>query len=146
MIPQFDSQGFLPQGLHDTSIQEIRSALGFTPQRSRLIDGLDRFVHVWNESGFVDYAVIDGSFVTSKPEPGDIDMLLIPIDGAFLSVNFMDLSLSYADDRDFTKAEFGCEAFVVYGGGGDNLREWIRFFSHDRQGNVRGLLRLEFPL
>ena len=144
MIPQFDRQGFLPQGLHDTSIQEIRSVLGFTSHRNRLIDGLDRFVHIWNASGFVDYAVIDGSFVTSKPEPGDIDMLIIPIDGAFHSVNFMDLSISYADDRDFTKAEFGCEAFVVYWE--ENLKEWIDFFSHDRQGNVRGLLRLEFPL
>lgn len=144
MIPQFDNRGFLPQGLHDTSIQEIRSALGFTPHRSRLIDGLDRFVHIWNASGFVDYAVIDGSFVTSKPEPGDIDMLLIPIDGAIESDGFVALSLSYSQDRFFTKNEFGCEAFVVYGE--ENLDYWIRFFSHDRQGNVRGLLRLEFPL
>lgn len=144
MIPQFDSQGFLPQGFHDTTIQEIRSALGFTPHRNRLIDGLDRFVHIWNESGFVDYAVIDGSFVTSKPEPGDIDMLLIPIDGAFLSVNFMDLLLSHSYDYAFTRNEFGCEAFVVFGS--EEIEDGLDFFSRDRHGNVRGLLRLEFPV
>lgn len=144
MIPQFDSQGFLPQGLHDTSIQEIRSAFGFTPHRNRLIDGLDRFVHIWNESGFVDYAVIDGSFVTSKPEPGDIDMLLIPIDGAIESDGFGDLLLSHSYDYAFTRNEFGCEAFVVFGE--DEIEDGLNFFSGDRQGNVRGLLRLEFPV
>ena len=144
MIPQFDRQGFLPQGLHDTSIREIRSVLGFTPQRDRLIDGLDRFVHIWNESGFVDYAVIDGSFVTSKPEPGDIDMLLIPTDMAFESDSFGDLLLYYSYDEAFTKNEFGCHAFVVFGK--EEIEDGLGFFSRDRQGNVRGLLRLEFPL
>lgn len=144
MIPQFDSQGFLPQGFHDTSIHEIRSVLGFTPYRNRLIDGLDRFVHIWNASGFVDYAVIDGSFVTSKPDPGDIDMLLIPIDGAIESDGFGALSLSHSYDYAFTRNEFGCETFVVFGE--DEIEDGLKFFSGDRQGNVRGLLRLEFPL
>lgn len=144
MIPQIDSQGFLPQGLHDTSIQEIRSVLGFNPHRNSLIDGLDNFVHIWNASGFVDYAVIDGSFVTSKPEPGDIDMLLIPTDGAIESNNFGDLLQSCSYDYKFTKKEFGCHAFVVFGR--EQIEDWIGYFSIDKQGNVRGLLRLEFPL
>lgn len=144
MIPQFDRQGFLPQGLHDTSIQEIRSVFGFTSHRNRLIDGLDRFVHIWNASGFVDYAVIDGSFVTSKPEPGDIDMLIIPIDGAVESNSFGDLLLHYSYNYAFTKAEFGCEAFMVFGR--EEVEDGLDFFSRDRQGNARGLLRLEFPL
>ena len=144
MIPQFDRQGFLPQGLHDTSIQEIRSVLGFTPQRDRLIEGLDRFAHIWNASRFVDYAVIDGSFVTSKPEPGDIDMLIIPIDGAIESNSFGDLLLSHSYDHAFTKTEFGCEAFMVFGR--EEVEYGLDFFSRDRQGNARGLLRLEFPL
>lgn len=144
MIPQFDGQGFLPQGLHDTSIQEIRSVLGFTQHRNRLIDGLDRFVHIWNASGFVDYAVIDGSFVTSKPEPGDIDMLIIPIDGAIESNSFGDLLLHYSYNYAFTKTEFGCEAFMVFGS--EEIEDGLDFFSRDRQGNARGLLRLEFPL
>lgn len=144
MIPRFDSQGFLPQGLHYTSIQEIRSVLGFTPHRSRLIDGLDRFIHIWNASGFIDYAIVDGSFVTSKPEPGDVDMLLIPLAGAFESDNFGDLLQYYSYDDAFTKNEFGCEAFVVFGR--EEIEDGLSFFSRDRQGNVRGLLRLEFPI
>ena len=144
MIPEFDRDGLLPLGLHSASLGEIRAALGFTERRRRLIDGLERFVRVWDESGFLEYCVIDGSFATSKPEPGDIDALLIPKPESLFSPGFSDLAMTHSYDREFTKSEFGCEAFFTTGEG--DLDEWMDFFATDRLGRRRGLIRLEFPI
>lgn len=144
MIPAFDQRGLLPPGLHDTSISEIRSTLGFTARRDGLVDGLERYIHVWDSSKSLDHLIIDGSFVTSKPEPCDIDMILVPHRRALFSSTFGDLAKALCYDRPFTKAEFGCEAFVVASSA--DLDAWLNFFKCDRQGNVRGLLQLRFPL
>ena len=144
MIPEFDSSGLLPPGLHNASFGEIRAVLGFTKRRKRLIDGLERFVRVWNESGFLEYCVIDGSFATSKPEPGDIDALLIPKPESLYSRGFSYLAMTHSYDREFTKSEFDCEAFFTTGEG--DLEEWMDFFATDRRGRRRGLIKLEFPI
>ena len=146
MIPTFDERGSLPLGLHESTISEIRAVLGFTERRRRLIDGLERFVRIWSESGFLEYSVIDGSFATAKPEPGDIDMLLVLNVDALSSrpADFRYLAVSHSYDRDFTKREFGCEAFIVTGQ--DDLDGWLDFFGTDRMGRRRGLIRLEFPI
>ena len=134
----------MPLGLHDTSLEEVRTVLGFTPRRNELIDGLEEYVRIWDRHEFLDYLVIDGSFATSKPDPGDIDLLLVANLSADSSGTFGDLLKSYCYDRHFTQMEFGCEAFVVFGS--DELQDWLDFFGHDRQGNVRGLLQMRFPL
>ena len=146
MIPTFDEHGSLPLGLHEATISEIRAVLGFTEGRKRLIDGLERFVRIWSDSGFLEYSVIDGSFATDKPEPGDIDMLLVPKDETLSSrpADFSYLAASHSYDRDFTKREFGCEAFVMVGQ--YDLDDWLDFFGADRRGRRRGLIRLEFPI
>ena len=144
MIPEFDSRGLLPLGLHGASISEIRAVLGFTERRRSLIDGLERFVQVWDESGFLEYCVIDGSFATFKPEPGDIDMLLVPKPESLFSPEFPYLAMTHSYDREFTKSEFGCEAFFTTGA--DDLANWMDFFATDRLGNRRGLIKLEFPI
>ena len=146
MIPTFDERGLLPLGLHEATISEIRASLGVTERRERLIDGLERFVRIWSDSGFLEYSVIDGSFATDKPEPGDIDMLLV-LNVETLSsrqADFRYLAASHGYDRDFTKREFGCEAFIV--ASQNALDDWLDFFGADRQGRRRGLIRLEFPI
>ena len=146
MIPTFDEHGSLPLGLHEATISEIRASLGFTERRERLIDGLERFVRIWSDSGFLEYSVIDGSFATDKPEPGDIDMLLVPKVEALSSLpaDFRYLAASHSYDRSFTKREFGCEAFIA--AGQNNVEGWLNFFGADRRGRRRGLIRLEFPI
>ena len=140
MIPSFDDWGMLPEGLYDTSLSEIRTALGFTDRRNSLIAGLEQYISIWDSSGFIDYYIIDGSFVTAKPEPGDIDLILVPQKKALTLSAFGELALRLSYDRSYTKTAFGCEAFFVSSSA--DLNEWLEFFRHDRQGNVRGVLKV----
>ena len=146
MIPHFDEYGLLPIGLHDTSLLGIRSVLGFTPRRNELIDGLEEFLNIWDDSGFLDYSIIDGSFVTSKPQPGDIDLILVLKEDATFSVGLKDLLRTHSYDVLYTQSRFGCHAFPAANQA--HLAEWIDFFKHEKstEGRERGLLRLGFSL
>lgn len=70
---RFNRYGVLPPGIHRMAWEEMDRFLAFTQQRRRLIDdGLKPFLR--SLRGFpIDDIYIDGSFVTGKPAPGDID-------------------------------------------------------------------------
>lgn len=73
MIPDFRDDGYLPDGLHLTSEADVTFRFGSsTPRRRRLILRLRR----WLELARISRArrfLVDGSFVTDKKEPHDID-------------------------------------------------------------------------
>jgi len=72
MIPEFDSNGNLPVGIHWTTWQEFANRFGKTVHRQRLLKGLRMAVDVLAIAGCRTFYV-DGSFVTSKQIPGDFD-------------------------------------------------------------------------
>ena len=76
-IPALDPNGMLPAGVHGTTLPDIELAFGLqTPRRVDLFEKLGRFVGV--AQGFALFAAlyVDGSFVTDKPDPRDIDAVL----------------------------------------------------------------------
>ena len=79
-IPGFDDAGFLPSGVHDCTLDEVRQALGVfqtTDRRPKLYDKLQALVQQAWATGLVAEIIIDGSFVTAKPDPNDIDLILV---------------------------------------------------------------------
>lgn len=72
MIPPLE-RGLLPAGIWDCTLAEIAEAFADTPVRAALFDRLCRFL---GDTAGLPHApiFIDGSFVTDKPEPGDIDL------------------------------------------------------------------------
>ena len=136
----------LPRGLYDASLQEIRRTLGFNDRRKALIDGLEQYLCLWDRHQVLESAIVDGSFVTDKAEPGDIDLLVVPKPEALYTQTFVDLVGQFCLDRNETKETFGCEAFAVAGSDSKNYRDWLEFFSEGRKGGVRGLLRVRLPL
>jgi hypothetical protein len=80
MIPAFRPDGYLPEGLHSTSEAEVTFRFGSTtPRRRRLILRLRRWLVLARDVG-ARRLLIDGSFVTAKREPDDIDaVILLPV-------------------------------------------------------------------
>jgi hypothetical protein len=75
-IPQLDSRGLLPAGIHDCDLQEIRSVFAWNPhRRSLLTDFLNCFQNKIRPL-FPDPVIFDGSYVTDKDTPDDIDIVL----------------------------------------------------------------------
>lgn len=79
-IPQLDDDGFLPIGVHEATIDEIREQFGSfqrTDRRQNLFRQFDEFIGEVRLSNLIDSVIVDGSFVTAKDEPSDIDLILV---------------------------------------------------------------------
>lgn len=78
MIPALQD-GVLPPGIHDCTMEEVQQVFGQfrrSDRRPQLTEKLRRFVADAQLSGIVSALIIDGSYVTAKAEPNDIDLLL----------------------------------------------------------------------
>lgn len=72
-IPEWNEYGLLPEGIHDCAIEDIQLRLGFNEHRQRLLEGLDGAIQWLKTMPPIECLIIDGSFVTDKERPGDID-------------------------------------------------------------------------
>jgi len=79
-IPELDANGFLPIGIHEAALEEVRERFGrfqTTDRRPALFTKLSVFLAEVRASGLVEAVIVDGSFVTAKDEPSDIDLILV---------------------------------------------------------------------
>jgi hypothetical protein len=79
-IPELNEDGFLPEGIHEASLEEVRERFGRfqrTDRRLDLFSKLSLFLAEVRASGLVEAIIVDGSFVTEKDEPSDIDLILV---------------------------------------------------------------------
>jgi hypothetical protein len=79
MVPAFRSDGWLPEGHHQATWSEIRELFGGPPESVRgiLVVRLLEWIDELKESGLGGFLILDGSFISSKQEPGDIDCILV---------------------------------------------------------------------
>ena len=78
MLPPFDESGNLPGGIHPASIEEIVSRFGHgSPEREVEVRELLQLV-AWARGHGVRRLIVNGSFVTDKREPNDVDVVLLP--------------------------------------------------------------------
>lgn len=78
MIPELQD-GVLPEGIHLCTLEEVKEAFGRflrSDRRPQLTERLTRYIQDARNSGVVSAILIDGSYVTSKEEPGDIDLIV----------------------------------------------------------------------
>ena len=138
MIPVL-ADGRLPPGEWAASWQEVETSFGGTPWRRLLLGGCRRALGSLRAAG-CRRVWIDGSFVTAKVHPGDIDGCYDPIgvDPSLLHRALRDLS----PGRPAQKAEFACEFFpnVIEAGSGTFF---VEFFQRDRDGRPKGIVVID---
>ncbi len=132
-IPKFRADDYLPEGLHPASESEIIFRFGSpTKQRRRLTLRLRRWIELTRLVGGL-RMMIDGSFVTAKAEPHDIDsVILLPFDfqnqidkGMEPALELEDMILTRRPEEIFA-AEDETDWY-----------EWIEFFSRTREADGR---------
>src|SRR2546421_12011148 len=111
-LPQFASTGDLPEGLHRAALDEVVARFGTGSERRQ--DVAARLLRVYQAARAtrrLDHFVIFGSFVTSKPDPNDVDIILIMRD---------DFDLSSCDEEERrlfnhieAEREFGASVFWI---------------------------------
>jgi hypothetical protein len=75
-LPAFTERGILPEGIHHCTLDEAQQLLCANDTRETIWNGLMGFM-VWaTQYPAPDAFLLDGSFVTDKPLPGDIDVVV----------------------------------------------------------------------
>lgn len=141
MIPDFDiATGYLPTGEHVATWQELVSRYGYTPWRQQLLDGLLKALRLLRFAG-CQRAWIDGSFVTSKEEPGDFDACWDSDGVDFDQVD--DRLLTFDKGRATQKAAFLGELFIADLDADPHGTLFREFFQMDRDGLRKGIVVIE---
>ena len=142
MIPAFDEEGYLPEGIHEADWGELAEALSFNPWRGRLLEGLRAGLLALREAGCT-RAYIDGSFVTSKTVPGDYDVCY---ETAGMTRSRLDPALqSFANERAAQKAKFFGEFFPAHLSATSAPRPvYLEFFQRVKYSNrKKGVIALD---
>lgn len=99
-LPEFDSCGGLPEGVHRASLDDVLARFGQgTLQRQLVTDRLTLIYELAHRTGKLERFVIFGSYITAKPEPNDVNILLVMRD-------------------DFTEQDYNPDVFPMF----DHLR------------------------
>ncbi|HLG18094.1 MAG TPA: hypothetical protein VJH03_26870 [Blastocatellia bacterium] len=78
MIPELED-GVLPEGIYSCTVDEVEQVFGRfsrSDRRPPLTEKLRQYIFDARLAGIASALVIDGSYITAKQEPGDIDMVL----------------------------------------------------------------------
>jgi hypothetical protein len=77
MIPPLNDDGYLPPGIHPATLEEIAARFGQESElRQVQMESLHWLVDLARRAG-VQRIVVNGSFVTDKLEPNDVDCVLL---------------------------------------------------------------------
>ena len=111
-LPTFNDEGDLPEGLHCATLDEVLQRFGAsTLRRRRVYQRLVEIHRVAKATAYLDRFIVFGSFVTSKADPNDVDILLVMRDDFELSACSGETrKLFYHDEAE---AEFGASIFWI---------------------------------
>lgn len=86
---------------------------------------------------------IDGSFVTYKPDPRDIDLVCVfsEADARALRPEERKL-LKRLLTPSIIKVDYGCHVFPMLRGDRDRYDYWVNMFGHNRSGVSKGMFRI----
>lgn len=140
MIPEFNAYGLLPEGIHPATLEEVQERFGGNERRDELLTGLVEALRLLRAAG-CRRVYINGSFVTSKEQPNDIDACwdIEGVDADALDPVFFE----FEDGRAAQKARFGAEFFPAQVPEGITGRAFLDFFQVDKQtGEPKGIVEI----
>lgn len=140
--PAFDNYGDLPVGIHQATLAETIQHFGAgSPQRERIGQQLERIFKLANSTGKVARFIVFGSFVTVKPDPGDIDIFLLMMDT--FDVGQVDGEAALIFDHQKAQSILGASVFWIrklaaIGGEQEAMKHW----QVKRDNTLRGIVEV----
>lgn len=139
-IPAFRNDGYLPTGLYLASEAEVLFRFGTASRRRRsLALRLRRWLDLVRQVG-ARRLLVDGSFVTAKHDPNDIDAVVL------LSTDFeLQIEKGFEPALEVEEMLFTRQPEELFAAEDEvDWNEWIEFFSRTREadGRRKGLVEV----
>ncbi len=151
MIPELQD-GVLPEGLHLCTLEEVKAAFGQfrrSDRRPQLTERLTLYIQDARNSSVVSAIVIDGSYVTTKEEPGDIDLIVALQPGLDPTAEMRPMEYNI-QSKPMVRKLYGFDVLPAVDGS-ETYQRFLDFFSrvklsdpdqHTSQ-ELKGVLRIE---
>jgi len=141
MLPALSPEGLLPPGIYIATLPEIRATFAGNQPRLQIFAGLGRAASALQLAG-CRRLWVDGSFVTSKPVPGDWDGCWDPagVDPQQLDPQFIDFS---PQGRARIKVKYMADLFPSSWIEASKSRSFLDYFQVDKTtGLPKGVIQL----
>ena len=142
-LPNLNHVGELPIGIYQATIDEVIAQFGSgTLQREIVTARLQRIYQIVNDTGNLQRLIIFGSYVTAKPEPNDVDVVIIFNDDFNLTVCGDEAKRLLNHQQ--AENEFGASIFwirpslLLF----ETLDEFIESWQVKRDGTRRGIIEV----
>ena len=137
MLPEFNKYGNLPTGIYKSSITCIENKFGkSSEERILLFSDFRKFLKMLSPfKKNIKSLILDGSFVTSKESPGDIDCIMI------IENNFRFIP-EILEDLGNSKELYNIHLFMVEEKNTESYRGMLNFFSKDKDLKPKGLVEV----
>ena len=134
-IPALDLHGFLPNGVHICTIEEIENTFCWNEHRSKIWRGGLKFLSklITRDMDFPIY--VDGSFITDKKLPGDVDIVL-DLTQADDFKQFLGVKM-FQSEREIIKMEY-CVDFCPNLPGNNDFSAFFQYIG-PKMATIKGL-------
>jgi len=142
-LPELDNKGELPLGVHPATIKDVVERFGHgTPQREGVTSRLVRVYGIARRTGKLKRFVLFGSYVTTKPAPNDIDIILIMRDD-FRGEDYTEDLLPVLDHQR-AQSELGASIFWIRSGSIllESVDEFVAHWQIKRDLTQRGIVEI----
>lgn len=105
----------LDEGLHSLSMSDLETLCCrqvSSPRRQMLFDNLSIFISILQRLGVTGEIWIDGSFLTEKPEPDDIDLVVVIDYDTFLVISNSD-HIRIKSEIDGAKVRYNLDTYCI---------------------------------
>ena len=110
-LPEFNLSGDLPEGIHPATLEEVITRFGAGTRRQEVSSRLRRIYETAQSTGQMSSLLIFGSYITDKPEPNDVDVILIMTDA--FRLDGLPEETAALFDHSRMESEFGASIFWV---------------------------------
>ena len=142
-LPNLNHAGELPIGIHQATIDEVIAQFGSgTLQREVVTARLQRIYQIVKDTGNLQQLIIFGSYITAKPEPNDVDVVIIFNDDFDLTVCSEEVKRLL--DHQQAENEFGASIFWIRPSLLllETLDKFIESWQAKRDGTRRGIIEV----
>jgi len=142
-LPDFNAKGDLPPGVYRATMEDVVSRFGSgSPERGRATKTLQRILELARATTNLDRMIVFGSFVTSKLQPNDVDVILVMRDEFRLETCPEAAKLLF--DHATAEQNLGASVFWIRPGLliADTLDQFIQRWQLKRDGGQRGIVEV----
>lgn len=138
----FNVSGDLPPGIHGASLTEVLQRFGSgSVQRSIVADRLSRIYQLAASTGQLGRFIVFGSFVTTKTDPNDVDIIMLMEDTFDLGSVTGEAAMIFQHLE--SDARFGASVFWTRRSGAiGGEQAMIEYWQVRREGGQRGIIEI----